>query len=179
MRRLTVVAAFLLAACDGSAVLPTGPSAPESARFAASNGNGIVQSATGGAQRFTAGKFFILSFQANKHADGTVSGRYHVDAKAANVKFDVVVTCLSVVDNRAWVGGIIENSDSPIVVNGSSSYFYVIDNGAGANGGVNPPDIVSGLLLNDEPGAELQFCNDQELVLPSRPIDDGNIRVRG
>jgi hypothetical protein len=77
------------------------------------------------------------------------------------------------------VGGIIQNSSNPIVRDGTSSYFYVVDNGAGANGGVNPPDVVSALRLNDVVGAEQEFCTGMPLTLPSRAIDDGNIRVDG
>jgi hypothetical protein len=179
MRRLILGVVLMTAACDGPTNSPTGITSVDAPRLNASNENGVVQSASGGAQRFSAGQFFILSFQANKHADGSVSGRYHVDAKAADAKFDVVVTCLSVVDNRAWIGGIIQNSSNPIVRDGSVSYFYVVDNGAGANGGVNPPDVVSALRLNDAVGEDLRFCAERPLALPSRAIDDGNIRVDG
>jgi hypothetical protein len=166
-------AAALSSACDGPVTHPLATSAGSSMNEA-----GVVQSAGGGAHRWTGGQPFILSFEANKRADGTVTGRYHVDFKVLSARFDVVVTCLSVVGNRAWVGGIIEKTDSPLVQVGTSSYFWVIDRGEGANGGIAPPDIISALILNDVPNAELQFCADRPVALPSRPIDDGNIRVR-
>jgi hypothetical protein len=180
MRRLLLIAtAASLAACDRPVNLPTELSSPDNASFDAVNETGVVQSASGGAIRFSGGEPFILTFEASRRSDGTLQGRYHVNVMRLDAKFDVVVTCMSIDDNRAWIGGVIEKSNNPLVVNGSASYFYAIDNAAGANGGVNPPDIISGLILNDTPGNELTFCNDQQLTIPSRAIDDGNIRIRG
>jgi hypothetical protein len=114
---------------------------------------------------------------ANKHADGSVSGRFHADAKSLNARLDVRVTCLTVVGRQAWVGGIIEASDHPQVQVGLSSYFYVIDTGEGAIGAIQQ-DIVSALRLNDAPGAEQVFCAERQTTLPFRRIEDGNVQVR-
>jgi hypothetical protein len=139
---------------------------------------GVVQSASGAAHRWTAGEPFILSFVANKHADGSVSGTFHADAKSLNARFNVNVTCLSVDGDRAWIGGIISDSDTPLVQAGLASYFYVIDTGEGAIGAIQQ-DIVSALRLNDVPGSELAFCAGRPTTLPFRRIEDGNVQVRG
>jgi hypothetical protein len=61
-------------------------------------------------------------------------------------------------------------------VNGTVSYFYVIDNGEGPNGG---GDIVSALRLNDVAGEDALFCEEQPLLLPSAPVELGTVTVRG
>ncbi|HEX6315307.1 MAG TPA: hypothetical protein VFZ73_10635 [Gemmatimonadaceae bacterium] len=174
MRHLSVIAVCLLAACEGPVSPP--PSTP--LLNGAPPEHAVAQSVKGGAHRWSGGAPFILSVQANKRTDGSVSGSYHVDVKALNASFDVTVTCLSVVGNHAWIGGIVRDSNTPLVAAGTSSYFYVIDTGEGSIGAIQL-DIISGLRLNDTPGNELTFCADQSLTLPSRRIDDGNVQVRG
>ena len=71
-------------------------------------------------------------------------GGFHADAKSLNARFNVTVTCLSIEGNRAWIGGIISDSDTPLVRPGLASYFYVIDVGEGAIGAIQQ-DIVSAL----------------------------------
>ena len=138
---------------------------------------GVTQSASGSAIRWTAGEPFIQSFVATKYADGRVTGRFHADAKSLNARFNVTVTCLSVVGSQAWIGGIISDSDTPLVQAGLASYFYVIDMGEGAIGAIQQ-DIVSALRINDVPGTEQTFCAERPTTLPSRRIEDGNVQVR-
>jgi hypothetical protein len=175
MRRFALVSACVLVAC-GDSHSPVWPSVNSAASRAASL-TAVTQSASGSPIRWTAGEPFILTFVANKYADGRVSGRFHADAKSLNARLDVNVTCLSVEDNRAWIGGIIEKSDNPLVQVGLASYFYVIDIGEGAIGAIQQ-DIVSALRLNDTPGSELTFCAGRPTTLPFRRIEDGNVQVR-
>ena len=171
MRRFLLIAPLLVAACDR----PASPTQPIALRSAANLEEGVVQSASGSAHRLSGDEMFILSFQANKLADGRVLGRYHVDVMASGISFDVAVTCLSVVGNIAWVGGIIEKVNGPVVREGTVSYFYVIDNGEG-EGALT--DIASAIRINDLPGRDQVFCTERPLLLSSRPIDFGNIQVR-
>src|SRR5688572_22650444 len=143
MRRSILFALPLLvsaAGCDR----PANPAEPLALGGAANleGEQGVIQSASGGAHRLSGDEMFILSFNANKRADGSVTGSYHVDVMSIGATFDVDVTCLSVEGNKAWIGGIIENSDSPLVRDGTVSYFYVIDNGEGVDA---PTDIISGV----------------------------------
>ena len=176
MRRPTVVFLCFLAAC-GDQSSPVQPSRLTPGARSASTGSRVVQSATSSPIRWTAGEPFILTLAAHKHADGSVTGRFHADAKSLNARFDVTVTCLSVEGNTAWIGGIIESSATPLVQPGLASYFYVIDTGEGAIGAIQQ-DIVSGLRINDVPGSEQAFCDARETTLPSRRIEDGNVQVR-
>ena len=176
MRRVALLTACFAVACgDGNAPIEPGIAAP-GGRFA-NLAPGIVQSVVGSPIRWTAGEPFILTVTANKHADGTVSGRFHVDAKSLNARVDVAVTCLSVEGNRGWVGGIVEKSNHPGVPVGLASFFYVIDVGEGAIGAIQE-DIVSALALNRDAGSELTFCNERPTTLASRRIEDGNVQVR-
>ena len=176
MRRVALAAACVVVACsDGSP--PTAALRPSPDSRSSSVSAGVTQSASGSAIRWTGGEPFIQSFVANKHAHGTVRGGFHADAKSLNARFNVNVTCLSIEGNRAWIGGIISDSDTPLVQPGLASYFYVIDVGEGAIGAIQQ-DIVSALRINDAPGAEQTFCADRPTTLPSRRIEDGNVQVR-
>lgn len=176
MRRAALITTCFIVGCgDGKSPVDSSIMAPGTRD--ASLTAGVVQSASGSPIRWTAGEPFILNFVANKHADGSVTGRFHADAKSLNIRLDATVTCLSVEGNHAWIGAIIEKSNSPLVQVGLASYFYVIDTGEGAIGAIQT-DIVSALRLNDTPGSELTFCADRLTTLPSRRIEDGNVQVR-
>jgi hypothetical protein len=165
--------AVLTLACDTPIAAPDTAVEP----FAASATHaGVIASATGAAHRIRGGEVWVLSFNAIKRADGHVTGQYRVDRKDIPVSFNVDVTCMSVSGNTAWIAGIIRNQSGDIAVNGTVSYFYVIDNGEGPNGG---GDIVSALRLNDVAGEDVLFCEDQPLLLPSAPVELGTVTVRG
>ena len=176
MRRAAVVVVCVLVACsDGTP--PTAASTRSPSSRSANVIAGVTQSAVGSAIRWTGGEPFIQSFVATKYADGSVSGRFHADAKSLNARFNVTVTCLSVAGNQAWIGGIISDSDTPLVQAGLASYFYVIDMGEGAIGAIQQ-DIVSALRINDAPGTQQTFCDERPTTLPTRRIEDGNVQVR-
>lgn len=173
-RLLTPLLVVVAAAACRDTLAVTEPSLDATPQASLGDG-GVTESASGGAHRLSGGEMFVLAFSANKRADGTTTGRYHVDLQSIGATFDVVVTCLSVVGNRAWIAGIIEKSDHSLVREGTVSYFYAIDNGEGE---VDPTDIISGLRINDVAGEDLRFCAERPLLLSSRPIDFGNIQVR-
>ena len=177
MRRAALITVCLVVVACGEQTTPVQPALEAPATPSATLAGPVVQSANGSAIRWTAGEPFLLSFVAQKHADGSVTGRFHADAKSLNARLDVTVTCLSVEGNRAWIGGIIEKSATPLVQPGLASYFYVIDIGEGAIGAIQQ-DIVSALRLNDVPGSELAFCANRPTTLPFRRIEDGNVQVR-
>lgn len=176
MRRISILAAALVVACEAPSV-----QAPErlvSVHEMARLESGVVQSVNAAALRWTAGEIFVQTLHAQKRTDGTVSGGFHADAKYLNARFDVTITCFEIDGNRAWIGGIVRDSDTPLIANGTATFFYVIDNGEGAIGAIQQ-DIVSAVRLNAPAGAELAFCGERPLTLPSRRIEDGNIQVRG
>jgi len=104
-----------------SAARPAGGPPPEA------GAGGIIHSVRGSGHitHFVldaAGARRVFSFTAQEHADGTVSGQFQVtimesafgSLNPAITRLDQAeVTCLSVVGNRAWVGGVAKSSSNP------------------------------------------------------------------
>jgi len=99
---------------------------------------GVIASASGSAHRIRSDEIWVLSFNAEKRADGTTTGQVRMDRKDVNVSLNIDVTCMSVSGNIAWIAGIIRNQSGNIAIDGTISYFYVIDNGEGSDA---PPDV--------------------------------------
>jgi hypothetical protein len=155
---------------------PIAPTAPAGIGSAAAEG--VTESATGSAHKIRPlpdGELFVLTFTAEKRADGTSTGYAHVDRKDLDAAFDVDVTCVSVVGNTAWVGGIIRNARGNVARDGTISYFYVIDNGEGEGA---PADVTSAIRVNDREGEDIRFCTERPLLLPATEIAHGNVQVR-
>lgn len=172
MKARFICAGFLsaVAACQQSTAI--GPELP----LLDTGGPGpVVASATGGVQRIRSDELWVLGFNAVRHADGSATGNYHVDRQDLGITFDVDVTCLTVVGDTAWIGGIIRKVKGPLVIEGTVSYFYVIDNGEGSDA---PVDIASAIRINDLAGRDQVFCQDRPLLLSRGPIDFGNLQVR-
>jgi hypothetical protein len=170
-----VVLLFAIA-CSESAVAPSRH--PVTLGAPTPSLGGVVASASGAAHRIRPlpdGELWVLSFSAQKSDDGTVTGYAHVDRKDLDVSWDVEVTCLSVVGNTAWIGGIMRNSRGALPRDGAVSYFYVIDKGEGEN---EPVDRASAIRLNDAAGEDQAFCNLRPLLLPASDIAHGNVQVR-
>jgi hypothetical protein len=88
--------------------------------------------------------------------------------------FEADVTCLAVEGTTGWVAGVIRATNAAIVVVGSTSMFYVIDNGEGGS----PADVVSIAALNLPEGRDLEFCAERPLVLAPQTVTEGNVQVR-
>jgi hypothetical protein len=117
-----------------------------------------------------------LSFNARKHADGTVSGRfeYHQIVAGESFDFNVDVTCMNVYDGyRAKIGGVIEVSNDPTVPPGTFAWFQVLDNGAGVSA---KPDQSSLVGFGDEAANEA-FCNSPALPRFGPWDVQGNVQV--
>ena len=112
-----------------------------------------------------------FAFVARNRADGTTRGSYQIDNRETGIREQGTVTCLEVLDNRAWIGGIITHSSDPSRV-GMERVFSVVDNGEGSD---DPPDQTS--LLATAP-AELCRTRPIGLVEPLYPIESGDIEVR-
>ena len=162
-------------ACSESAVAP---GALKSLGGPAASIGGVVESASGSAHRIRPlpdGELWVLTFNAEKRADGTVTGNAHVDRKDVDAAWDIEVTCLSVVGNTAWIGGIARNSRGGVVRDGTVGYFYVIDRGEGES---DPVDRASAVRINDRAGEDIAFCNLRPLLLAATDIAHGNVQVR-
>ena len=127
-------------------------------------GSGHVQQAAG-LREFT--------YHAVQQPDGSVSGSYKI-VLPNGLFFEADVTCMAVVGNTGWVGGVIRASNAAPVVIGSTSTFYAIDNGEGSNA----LDVVSTATFNGAAGADLAFCANQPLVLAPLTVSEGNVQVR-
>lgn len=121
--------------------------------------------------------FRNFSFTALERADGSVSGQFEFQARHVPIRVHGRVTCLTIVGNAAWLGGVVEQvSDPPFITPpGTPVRWRVVDNGQGA---VSPPDQVSG--FGPAPGGdELAYC----ATTPAAPllleVARGNLQVRG
>jgi hypothetical protein len=140
---------------------------------------GVVASATGSGHYTSGGELRTLSFNAVKRVDGSVSGKFHVTIHAIDRFFHVNVTCLSVRNDTAWVAGIIDKTDHPVIQEGTVSYFWAVDGGEGAG----TTDKVSVARINDRLGEDQRFCGlmpDEAFSgLPGQVVEHGNVQVRG
>ena len=169
----SIIAVLSLAACSA-----TPPAAPSLARNGGSmSEEGVVHSVSGSAHRIRPlpdGEVWVLTFNAEKRADGTVVGQAHVDRKDPEAAWDIDVTCMAVTGNRAWIAGIVRNARGAIPRDGTVSYFWVTDNGEGGP----TPDRASGIRINDRAGEDQVFCTLQPTLLLDSDIAHGNIQVR-
>ncbi|HUP21302.1 MAG TPA: hypothetical protein VM778_15295 [Gemmatimonadota bacterium] len=189
---LTVALAF---ACDSDS--PAG--APTGSVDLALSGGPVIESASGGYHFTTDPRFFgvpvdnRLTFSAQRHADGSLSGRFNYEQGVLGERFIFRgrVTCFEIYDtpvlqdwpdipamtgNRAKWGGVVEFSNDPTLPAGVFTWFQSIDNGEGANA---PPDLSTISGFGDEAANEA-FCNVATVPNPNfgpHPVE-GNIQVR-
>lgn len=108
---------------------------------------------------------------------GKVSGRYNLLIGSSDIVVRGDVTCLTVIDGRAWVGGTIDKAELPyspeIVAQLTGIAVELVDHGDGS--GV---DELSGLgLFLADPDGPQTFCDDATPG-PVGPVDRGNYEVR-
>ena len=169
----TTLFAVLLGGCGGSA--PPATVARSSAAPSTLTGP-VVQSATGAGHFTAGGELRTFSFTALKYADGTVQGQYELFSRVSQTRIHGDVTCLSIVGNHAWVGGIQDHSiDAVAFPPGGENGFQTVDNGEGAD---DPPDLLSLMFINGPPGFAQAYCDAQVNAPPLTPIEGGNIQVR-
>jgi hypothetical protein len=116
-----------------------------------------------------------FTFHAIRLPDGTVEGSYQITRTDLQSTFSVDVSCLTVVDNRAWIGGHIAATNDPAIRVGSVSYFYAIDNGEGSGAAA---DVVSLARINDAEGRDIEFCTTLPTLLPPRLVQLGDVQIR-
>ena len=113
--------------------------------------------------------FSLIAIQS---ADGSVKGRYTDMFGAGTITggVHVDVDCLKVVDNQAWIGGVITNgSATGEYVTGRRVLTTVVDNGKSAN---DPPDEISFTHLTNV------SCTDATpRLLPLLLMTDGQVTV--
>jgi hypothetical protein len=148
---------------------------------AGAGSTGVVASASGGYgfSGAAAGSFFVIhpfTWSVQIHGDGTVHGSYDYTQVRDGAELSVSgsLHCATVIGDRVWVGGIIEQSSRASLV-GLDMWFQAQDNGEGAG---DPPDMSSTVGAGG-PGAAQQYCDDHPAVMFPFLLEKGNLQVRG
>jgi hypothetical protein len=170
----------------GLAAACADPAAPGAARthesfpLAAAAG-GVTQSVTGGGQ-FVHPDFgtVTFSFTAERLPDGRVTGRFQQHQPAFGVTYEGDVTCFAVdpVNHRAWIGGVLtqSNDPDPVALVGKDAWFRVLD-ADGAN-------VARSTFLGFEGGGGIttsaEYCEAQ--IWPDGnartwPVEQGTITI--
>jgi hypothetical protein len=136
MRSSAGLLSLLALACAG----PVGPDGGATSEATGSQPladiAGVLESVRGGGQFFhpTFGTV-TLAFTATRHADGTVSGRFQQHQFDVGFSYKGEVTCFAIdpVNRRAWIAGVLTQSDDPdpITEVGDEAWFRVLDVGQG------------------------------------------------
>lgn len=132
-----------------------------------------------------------FTISAVRHPDGSVSGEYQLTVAPVRLFQDVgvspptialhgTVTCMSVVDNSAYIGGTVDSSRNAELVFGTNDLrgaaIELIDNGKGP---AAPADEISSVAVYVPGSASTpqDYCDDP---VPGTvfSIDQGNITVR-
>ena len=183
IRPFTVVLC-LTAACSDATTAARPPAATLPASGLADVG-GVALSVTGSGHvyRNLTGEpeLTTFSYSAIRREDGNTSGNFQINFRAATFSIKGTVTCVTSLNNTAWIGGVIDwiKSDDPAdqSFTGTDIWWRVTDNGQGAG---DPPDLTTSILftLPGSPITAASWCRDKPLVALSRPIAHGNIQIR-
>lgn len=145
MRKLTVpllAVALLLIGCDGPTTMPTALKA-STLSLSVGAGNGVQHRVSVGSHDILApGQDANFSLIAIQHRDGSVSGQWEDKFGPGNGVeggYHIAVDCVSVLGNRAWVGGVVTKALNEALI-GTRALTEVEDNGTSAN---DPPDKIS------------------------------------
>ena len=111
------------------------------------------------------------SLVATVDANGKVSGEWE-DAFTRNPGLHMKVTCLTVVGNTAWIGGVItQASDNALI--GLPTITKVVDNTKDGSG-----DTISFTFICGPPCTAPVPCSDMPGFLVQFPINAGNVTVK-
>ena len=166
------VAVFALALCACSA--ESSAVSPDLPLEAAFSGRPVAKVTGSGHFHLANGDLRTFSFNARERADGSVSGQFQINNRAFPAHAHGRVTCMTVIGNDAWLGGIIESSSNPTLV-GLVSRWQVEDNGQGQ---AASPDRINQIPLSFTPGADLAYCADTpDELTPFNDVESGNIRI--
>lgn len=128
---------WIVAVLLGVATACSEPAAPEAGR--ASHGLEIDAAAGGVQESVTGGGQFVhpvfgtvtFAFTAQRLADGRVTGRFQQHQPAFGFTYKGDVTCFAIdpVNHRAWIGGVVtqSNDPDPIALPGKDAWFRVLD----------------------------------------------------
>ena len=123
-----------------------------------------------------------FSFSAIRQPDGTTTGRYQYDFRAAGFTIHGPVTCLTRAGDQAWVGGVVEQvlSDDPAVVAellGVEMWWRSKDLGEGPAAVDSTTGL--GFTFATTPITAESWCRDQPASLVMRAVEQGSIQLGG
>jgi hypothetical protein len=163
MRR-TLLAVPVLAALAAVAVVLAQP--------ATSASNKVVASAAGGAHVTFAGELRTFAVAAMDYSDGTTKGEVQINNRDQDRHAHLVIDCLVVSGNTAYMSGTFDHSDDPTLV-GLPAALAVRDNG---EGDAAPPDEVTLAWPGFTPCTDLGVR--AFLDASFFAVEGGNIQVR-
>jgi hypothetical protein len=186
MRSIKWMGAGLLGALAVGCAGPTAPDAGQSVTQAAPPSMvelGILEQVSGGGQ-FVHPDFgtVTLSFEALRHADGRVTGQFQQHQPAFGFTYKGDVTCFAVdpVNHRAWIGGVLtqSNDPDPITEVGDDAWFRVLDLGA-SNGDPDRSTFLgfegSAGIITSEEYCQVKLWADGNAR--TWPVEQGNITI--
>jgi hypothetical protein len=145
------------------------------------SGEGVVEWARGGGHIMFGEEVDLVdarrtfAFTAKTLADGTTQGQFQINNRTEGPFFKEhgEVTCLKIVGNKAWIGGVVTQTDGPFA--GFSRIWRVIDNSEGSS---NQEDMITLAQLFPPPPGD-QACEGEPALDAAflQPIEDGNIQV--
>jgi hypothetical protein len=167
--------------------LACGPVAPsqlgsESEGLASTGGGaGLVEKVTGEGT-FVHPDFGSVSFSfaAVRHKDGRVTGQFEQDQHDLGFLYKGEVTCFAVdeINHRAWIGGVLTESNDPDPVTeiGDDAWFRVLDLGKPKEG----PDRSTflgfeGAIVTSEEYCQLQIWPPDNAR--TWPVVEGNLKI--
>jgi hypothetical protein len=172
-KTLIALAIVSVAACTK---MPTAPSpSPGDGAGQTAVGQGAGPVVTGSAHRLSGGEQRTVTFSAVTMADGSVQGEAQINVGAIDAWWHTRIECLTVVGNRAFLGGTITAASDARIRLGTKSYFWVEDHGEGAGAA---PDRVSLAGANESPEGLADFCNLVQNLLPGSDVLRGNVQIR-
>jgi hypothetical protein len=124
----------LVRAC-GESTAPAPENVWREAGDQSAEAQGVQELVSGGGQ-FVHPTFgsVTFAFSAVRHRDGSVSGRFFQNQPAFGFTYAGDVTCFAVdqVNHRAWIGGVLTqtNDPDPVTEIGDDAWFRVLDTGA-------------------------------------------------
>jgi len=147
-------------------------------------GLGIEQAVMGGGQ-FEHPVFgtVTFSFSAVRHADGSASGRFQQNQFDLGFSYKGDVTCFAVdpASHRAWIGGVLtqSNDPDPIAEVGDDAWFRVLDLG-NSNTGPDRSTFLgfegaAGIITSEEYCAAKLWPDNNARTWP---VEQGNIVIQ-
>lgn len=115
----------------------------------------------------------VYGINAGLYADGHVSGQAEIHFPSSDLDMHILVRCVVVRENEAWLSGPVARSDRPDVEEGTVFLWRVQDNGQGPD---DPPDRISNFVYGASGNFHPRVCVRQP-DLQTYPWDNGGVRI--